>query len=1386
MANYMDKVGVILTAEGVGSFTSAIKQGENALRQLQAEARRNIASLGSGAKAYDVYKAKMSGLTTQMKQSASNVNNLKDKYDALKKSTSEIPKEIEKLSNAFRQKQSVLKTNETLLQSQKEHLKHLESTYGKSSAAVQKYKETVANTSKEYKKTEQEVKSLETQIKGLNSTLSTQQKELGALPTKIANAETSYFKLRDAVEKTHAAFRNSGGRLADTAQRFNDVGTRAQVLGQKMSGVGDGLTRATAGLSSGMLLAARSAINFESDFAGVVKTVNATPEQLEKIRQSFLNLSTEIPVSANELARIGEVAGQLGIKTENIVDFTKTIADLGATTNLSSEEGATSLAQFMAVMGTSQSSIRNLGSTLVELGNNFATNERSIVEMSQRLSGMGKQTNMSEADVLGLAAAMSTVGIEAEAGGSAMTQVMTKMQNAVMSGGENLGKFAKAAGVSASEFANAFNNRPVEALGLVLKGLKNVKESGGNVNDVLASLGVTGIREADAMKRLSGALDGDSGLGKALEIANKGWRENSALTKEASIRYQTSASKIQMAKNEIQKMAIEMGAQLLPRLAEVLQHSKPVVKTLGDMMLWFSKLPPTVQLAVLGMGPFLSVLGRLTTGIGGGIKSLGTLIQWLGKIRTGKAVADVAKLGTEIAGVGTKAATTGSMASMLTNPYVAGAALIGAAFVGLGYGIYREMTKDSRNHEASVEQTNGKYKEWYDQVIKGATQSGSAIDRLKGDVQNNSKAIVEETEKIKKANTSIMESLDKNFKEGSWYSSDGEIRKKLKENLSLSDEDVNEIETKFRNYGIMLGNSLSSIQSSYLENKTITADYAMAQIKTINDLTLSTVEGIEKRRQAEMDRLNALKAQGIIEEAEYKKQAEVVKQTFDTQINSAKEAQGRIKEILSNAAKDHRSLTTQEMNEIENLYKRLGKSAVEAATSSKEAQDLLKKGMEETALAAKIAALKQIGLITDTKEEYINNLGSIEAKIQEVNSILNNWTSHSDIKSIGIKFEGHDLVFNFKSDYERLIALPDIMKAITIAESQGRTIKMTKEDLEWLDKKGIHPKNVEIVDKASLPLDNINGKIDTFKNASLPPKSIMLRDEGSTSIDNVFKKVLDYNAQAVNEKNLKVNDNASQPITDAQGKLDLFNGTNPVDKNLSASGNASPFTQDATNSLNVFAATNPGTKSIMAQGNATPFTDTAKASVDRFNATPTPTKQLEANDNITNKANSASWAVRSIPQFWKTVISVAASGPIQLLQKLGLFATGGKIDLFAHGGNIDMFANGGMIGATQSLPPRYQGIVGEAGPELFQVTRSGVNITPLSTREKIKGISGTLAEQYGANNPNVNITINVTGNNINNKEDIDTLVKEIEQKLVRSMKEYKNMSFGGGRNVVTL
>lgn len=1380
MSGYMDKVGVILTAEGVGSFTSALKQGENALRQLQAEARRNIASLGSGGKAYDVYKAKMNGLSSQMKQSASNVNLLKSKYDALKQSTSQLPKEIDKLTGSLKQKQSTLKTTGTLLESQKEHLKHLQKTYGKTSEAALKYKDTVANTSKAYKNTEKEVKALETQIKSLNGTFSSQQRELQSLPTKIANAETGYFKLRDAMQQTHTAFRNNGGKLADVAQRFNDVGGRVQAFGQKMSGFGDGLSKMTAGLSTGMYLAGKAAIDFESSFAGVVKTVNGSPEQLNRIRQGFLDLSTQIPVSANELAKIGEVAGQLGIKTENILDFTKTIADLGATTNLSAEEGATSLAQFMAVMGTSQGNIRNLGSSIVELGNNFATNERSIVEMAQRLSGMGKQTNMAEADVLGLAAALSTVGIEAEAGGSAMTQVMNKMQNAVASGGDGLQKFASAAGVSANEFANAFRTRPVEALQMLLKGLDEVKENGGNVNEVLAGLGITGIREADAIKRLAGALNGDSGLGKALDIANKGWKENNALTKEASIRYQTSASKLKMAKNEIQKMAIEMGSQLLPKLAQALTASKPLVNSLGNMMLWFSKLPTAVQLATLGFGPFMSVLGRMTTGIGSGVKAIGSFVKWVGKMSTAKSVGDMIKLSTSIAGVGTQAAKAGSMATLLTNPYVAGAALIGAAFVGVGTAIYREMTKHSRNHEAAIELTNGKYKEWYDAVIKGAEQSGNSINHMGDAVKRNSEAVKSEIKRVQQANTEIMENINKNFQEGKWYKLqfDGRFRKQLKEALSLSDEEVNQISGSVQVAANLVGNSLASLEHTYHKGKIITSDYAMAQIKAATDITSATVQSVEQRKAAELSALEQKKANNLLTEELYNQQKDQISQHYDSIVKETQNAQNTINDILSSAARENRILTGSELEQLREAYQKIGKTATEAATESKEAQKILQEAFDDTAATAQLAAYKQMGIIDQAKETYIKGLGSAEKKVQELNKALDEWASKDGgIKSIGIEFEGGDIAFNFKNDYERLLAMPDIVKAVRIAENEGRTIKMTIDDLNFLNGMGIHPKNVQIIDQASQPLDNVNGKIGQFKDTEIAPKSIMLRDEATPNITKAFNKLLDFASLNVPDKNINATDNASAVIDQAKFSLDGYNATETPVKSIMAQGNATPFIDQAKSSADSFNATDTPTKSIMAQGNATPFTNQATGSLNAFNATPTPPKVLSAVDSASGIIWNVIGLLNSIPREVVSVVRVMSSVS-------GIPSFPG---FFATGGNIGMFARGGNIGQTESLQPNYTGIVGEAGPELFRVTKNGVNITPLSTSEKIKGISGALAEHGAKSNGNeINVTINVTGNSINDKEDINVLVDTIEQKLVKSMKEIQTMSFGGGRNAVTL
>ncbi len=76
--------------------------------------------------------------------------------------------------------------------------------------------------------------------------------------------------------------------------------------------------------------ALKSSVDFESAFAGVQKTVDATEEEYTALRQSIIDMSRELPISANEIAGVMEMAGQLGIKNENLVDFTRTIHVYGA------------------------------------------------------------------------------------------------------------------------------------------------------------------------------------------------------------------------------------------------------------------------------------------------------------------------------------------------------------------------------------------------------------------------------------------------------------------------------------------------------------------------------------------------------------------------------------------------------------------------------------------------------------------------------------------------------------------------------------------------------------------------------------------------------------------------------------------------------------------------------------------------------------------------------------------------------------------------------------------------------------------------------------------------------------------------------------------------
>jgi TP901 family phage tail tape measure protein len=315
-------------------------------------------------------------------------------------------------------------------------------------------------------------------------------------------------------------------------------------------------------------LMVRRASEFESAFTGVRKTVDETAEGFARLRSGLLDLSKRIPQSAVELAGIMEVAGQLGVKgVDNLLSFTETIARLADATDIAGESGAASLARFMEVLGIPPAQVDRLGSTLVELGNNFAATEGEILALAQRIAGAGRVAGLTAPEILGISAALRAVGVEADAGGTAVSKLIIMLASAR---GEELSDLAQVAGLTSDAFARIVKESPAEALEQFLSGLGGIQKAGGDVFGTLEKLGITEIRLRDATLRT--ALASET-LGRAIKSANSGFKENTALTVETEKRYSTLESTWKLTKNAIVALAIETGKPFLEPMAGFLRDN---------------------------------------------------------------------------------------------------------------------------------------------------------------------------------------------------------------------------------------------------------------------------------------------------------------------------------------------------------------------------------------------------------------------------------------------------------------------------------------------------------------------------------------------------------------------------------------------------------------------------------------------------------------------------------------------------------------------------------------------------------------------------------------------------------------------------------------------
>lgn len=521
-----------------------------------------------------------------------------------------------------------LRNANTALNKHREVYEKVAAEYEKARAASEKLGQATEENAEEHKKLTDETARLKQEMDDAQS-------KVEAAERGVTRWETEVIKAKVALVNTNQEL-DDNGKYLDEAKRSTDgCATSIDQYGRKVKQAGDasekagkqgkefgekteeavdalaaalaaaGITASLNKIKEALYACIRASAEYESALAGVQKTTNLSEKELSEMSDAFKAMALEIPLATNELVGIAETAGQLGIDgKDNLLIFTEVMAKLGTATNMTSEEAATMLAQFANVTGLPVDQYENLGSAITALGNSSATTESKIVEMSQGIAATSTLAGMSSADMMALSAAVTSLGIETAAGATSMSKLISMIDTAVKTG-NGLTKWASVAGLSAEEFATRWRDDAAMALATFIEGLSQVEERGGVMASTLQDLGINEVR----LTRMTSSLaESHDLLSDSINTARVAFEQNTALSAEAAVRYETTESKMQLFKNAAEGLKVEIGDQLNPAFENLLS-------TGTDVNVWATDFLSKNEALVPIITTLITVVGSLAAGL---------------------------------------------------------------------------------------------------------------------------------------------------------------------------------------------------------------------------------------------------------------------------------------------------------------------------------------------------------------------------------------------------------------------------------------------------------------------------------------------------------------------------------------------------------------------------------------------------------------------------------------------------------------------------------------------------------------------------------------------------------------------------------------------------
>lgn len=437
---------------------------------------------------------------------------------------------------------------------------------------------------------------------------------IDSITRTLDKIKNKFPELDRAVRRTNNAFKSFQAQTAGVRDSLKKTGEQFKDVGGTL----------TAGITLPVIAAGAFAVktfaDYETALLGVGKTTNIAGAELAAMGKKFQLISKTVPVSVEELLGLGQTAAQLGVKgSDNILKFSETLAKLARASNIVGEEGASDLARLITVTNSSIGDVDRFASAIVNLGNNSAATEAEILGFATRLGGATALFNVSATDTLGIATALRSVGIEAEAGSSSIQRAFGQINKSILKGGSSLKSLSMLTGIAAGELKQRFKTDSVGVLREFAAGLARVEAKGGDVSQALAKFGLTGVRDIQVVGALAKNVNL---LDEKLKLSRDGFKENTALQNEFNSASKSLNNQFTLVLNNIKILATSIGERLKPAFIGFFDVVNKIVTflaanpTFAVMIGVMAGLAAAVGPVLLAFGAFLTLLPSLISGWG--------------------------------------------------------------------------------------------------------------------------------------------------------------------------------------------------------------------------------------------------------------------------------------------------------------------------------------------------------------------------------------------------------------------------------------------------------------------------------------------------------------------------------------------------------------------------------------------------------------------------------------------------------------------------------------------------------------------------------------------------------------------------------------------------